>query len=311
MSVTEGRILPRGAMQVGARYLMTDMSGQGFGTDSVTVGQVFNLFGFDVAPSDQVIHSFALDVLWGATDRITLSARGTFAQKTMDHLAVLEDQPNAFLFYQTEASGLQDIQVSALFDALSTGPIRFHLQGGVSVPVGAIDSEDITPLSDPAPAQLPYSQQLGSGTFDLLPGFTFNMQNQKASLGLQGTAVLRLGENDRGWTLGDRYEGHLWAGFKASDWVSVFLGTRYASWGNVEGFDEDLDPNESPAHSTLTQAGWRVDVPIGMNFVMPMGPFEGHRLGFEFLLPIHQDLDGPQLRHDWSLAAGWSMDLAF
>jgi hypothetical protein len=186
--------------------------------------------------------------------------------------------------------------------------MRFHVHGGVSVPVGAIDENDVTPFSDPEPTELPYTQQLGSGTFDLLPGFVFNIQNAKASLGIQGRATIRLGENDRGWTLGDVYQGTLWAGYKATDWVSVSLGTRYSTWGNVEGYDQDLDPNESPAHNTLTQAGWRVDLPVGMNFVFPEGQFEGHRFGFEFLLPIHQDLDGPQLRQNWSLAAGWSMD---
>jgi hypothetical protein len=79
----------------------------------------------------------------------------------------------------------------------------------------------------------------------------------------------------------------------------------------VEGFDEDLNPNESPAHNTLTQAGWRVDLPVGINFVMPEGQFEGHRLSVEFLFPIHQDLDGPQLKHNWSVAAGWSVDVGF
>jgi hypothetical protein len=144
---------------------------------------------------------------------------------------------------------------------------------------------------------------------DLLPEAFATVK--AASLGLQGRATIRVGENDRGWTLGDLYEGNMWAGFKTSEWVSVSVGARYSSWGDVEGFDEDLNPNESPAHNTLTQSGWRVDLPVGLNFVMPEGQFEGHRLGVEFLLPIHQDLNGPQLKHRWSIAAGWSMDFSF
>ena len=308
VSITEDRILPAGAFQIGARYIFSDMSGQAFGTDSLTVNQVLGLF--DVAPSEMVTQGFALNLLWGATDRITLTATGTFAQKTMDHLAKLDGQSNAFLFYQTKASGIQDIKVNALYDVLSKGDIRFHVHGGVSLPMGAIDTDDVTPFSDPRATQLPYPQQLGSGTFDLMPGFTFNMQNTTASLGVQGRATIRLGENDRGWTLGNLYEGDMWAGLKTSHWLSVSLGARYSSWGNVEGFDVDLDPNESPAHNTLTQAGWRVDLPVGLNFVMPEGQFEGHRVGLEFLLPIHQDLEGPQLKHSWSIVLGWSMDLS-
>jgi len=309
MSITEDRILPSGDFQVGLRFLVSDMSGQAFGTDSLTINQVLSLF--DVAPSEMVTQGFAVDVLWGATERITLTATGTFTQKTMDHLASLDGQANAYLFYQTHASGIQDIKVHVLYDVLSRGDIRFHVHGGISLPVGAIDTDDVTPFSNPSATQLPYTQQLGSGTFDLMPGFVFNMQNKKASLGLQGRATIRLGENDRGWTLGDLYEGNMWAGFKTSDWVSVSLGARYSSWGDIEGFDEDLKPYESPAHNTLTQSGWRVDLPVGLNFVMPEGQFEGHRLGVEFLFPIHQDLNGPQLKHSWSIAAGWSMDLSF
>jgi hypothetical protein len=309
MSITVDRVLPAGAFEVGFRYLYTDNSGQGYRTDSLTVNQVLGLF--DVAPSQLTTQGFALDFLWGATDFLTVTATGTFAQKTMDHLAPLEGQANAFLFYQTKASGLQDFKVNALYDVLSRGDMRFHVFGGVSVPVGAIDTDDVTPFSDPQPTQLPYPQQLGSGTVDLMPGFVFNKQNKKASLGLQARATIRLGENDRGWSLGDLYEANMWAGLIASDWASVSLGARYSSWGNVEGFDVDLDANESPAHNTLTQAGWRVDLPVGINFVLPEGQLEGHRLGVEFLLPIHQDLDGPQLKHRWSVAAGWSIGLTF
>jgi hypothetical protein len=309
MSITEDRVLPKGGFQLGFRYLYTDMGGQGYGTDSLTVNQVLSLF--DVSPSGLASQSFALDLVYGLADRITLSATGNFAQKTMDHLSTLEGQSNAYLFYQTEASGIQDVKVSALYEVLRAQDYRFHVNAGVSVPIGSIDADAVTPFSGTRPTQLPYSQQLGSGTLDLLPGFTFGMQNKRASFGLQGKATIRIGENDRGWTLGDVYGANMWAGLKASDWVSVSLGARYSSWGNVEGFDEDLNPNESPAHNTLTQAGWRVDLPFGMNFVMPEGQLAGHRLGVEFLFPIHQDLDGPQLKHKWSIAAGWSMDLSF
>lgn len=309
LSITEDRVLPKGVFQLGLRYLYSDMSGQGYGTDSLTIGQVLSLF--DVANSKFASQGLAVDMVYGLAERVTLSATGTFAQKTMDNLSTLEGQSNAYLFYQTQASGIRDVKVSALYEVLRARDFRFHVTAGVSVPVGSVDAEAQTPFSGSLEAQLPYVQQLGSGTVDLLPGFTFGKQNKRASFGLQGNGIIRLGENDRGWTLGDFFGANMWAGLKASDWVSVSLGANFSSWGNVEGFDEYLDPNESPAHNTLTQAGWRVDLPIGLNFVMPEGQLEGHRLGLEFLFPVHQDLDGPQLKHSWSVSAGWSMDTSF
>jgi hypothetical protein len=54
-----------------------------------------------------------------------------------------------------------------------------------------------------------------------------------------------------------------------------------------------------------------VDLPIGLNFVLPEGRFAGQRFGLEFLFPLHQDLDGPQFRHNWSITAGWQKSLSF
>jgi hypothetical protein len=285
------------------------MAGQGVGTDSLPVGQVLNFF--DVVQEEMVTQAVALDLLWGVTSHLTLSATGTFGKKRMDNLSPVEGQSSVFLFYQTEATGLEDVRVNAIYNVFEGRSMRVHVQGGVSVPVGSIDTDDETPFSGSGSEQLPYRQQLGSGTVDLLPGVTFNIQNEKASLGLQGTATIRLGENDRGWTLGNHYEGNIWAGFPFTDWASASLGARYSNWGNVDGFDDDLNPNESPAHNTLTQAGWRVDLPVGLNLVMPPGRFGGNRFGLEFLIPIHQNLEGPQLMHDWSIVAGWQKSVSF
>jgi hypothetical protein len=309
VGLSETRTLGAGEVQVEIKYFHFQSRGQGAGRDSLTLNQV--LRSFDVAPHEMLTQGVAVDLLFGVTRHFTVAASGTFARKTMDNLAGLDGQSNMFLFYQTEASGLQDVKVNALYNVYDRGPMRVHVHGGVSIPVGAIDADAVTPLSEPTPTQLPYALQMGSGTFDLLPGATLNIQNEKASLGVQTRGTIRLGENDRGWRLGDTFEGTVWAGFHNSQWISASLGGRFSSWGNVEGFDAGLNPNESPAHNTLTQGGWRVDLPVGINVVVPPGRFGGNRFGLEFTIPLHQDLDGPQLRHRWSLVAGWQKSISF
>lgn len=61
----------------------------------------------------------------------------------------------------------------------------------------------------------------------------------------------------------------------------------------------------SPAADPRAQGGERLDVGIGANWYGPSGALRGHRLGFEFLVPIDQRLDGPQLETDWSAVLGW------
>jgi len=305
--LTGDRVLRNGEFQVGLKFINQQMKGQGSGTDSLATNQVLTFF--DVSPTEMVVQGFEMNLLWGLTDHLTLMASGTVAQKKMDNLAGLEGQSNVFLYYQTKATGLEDVKVNALYNLYDRGSMKVHVNGGVSIPVGSIETDDETPFYGTGAAQLPYPQQLGSGTVDFLPGFTFNTQNEKASLGIQGEAVIRLGENDRGWTLGDVYQGTMWGGYMATDWASVSIGAQYSSWGNVEGFDEAVDPNESPAHNTLAQAGWRVDLPLGLNLLLPEGRFGGHRVGLEILVPIHQNLDGPQLMHNWTVVVGWQKSI--
>jgi len=309
ISLTDDRTLPAGQIELGVKYINHRFEGQGVGTDSLAVNQVLTMF--DVSPTIMTTRGAEVNFMMGITSHLTLSATGTFVQKKMDHLGNIAGEPSLLLYYQTEALGPEDVKVSALYNIFDGKGMRVHLHGGVSIPLGAVDSGDAIPGSFATETQLPYQQQLGSGTFDILPGVTASIQNEVASLGFQWKAEIRLGENDREWALGDLYKSTLWAGFNASDWVSASVAVQYSRWGNVEGFDPALDAFANPANNTLAQGGWRVELPVGVNFIMPDGRFGGNRFGFQFLVPVHQNLDGPQLMHDWSIVAGWQKAVSF
>lgn len=318
ISLTGDRTLQSGQMALTFKLLNDRFNGLGVGTDSLTLNQV--LGSFTVAPTSLSVRGAEANLLLGITEHLTLSATGTFVQKEME--MVVEDPQNSSLVWigRSEALGPEDVKVEALYNVFDQGSVRIHFHGGVSIPIGAIDTEDDVPdPNNPGSAttevQLPYQQQLGSGTFDVLPGVTVGVQNPKASLGFQAKAVLRVGDNDRGWKLGDVYTGTIWGGYKASDFASVSFGVRYTNWGNIEGFDEVLLTStsqifDSPAYNSL-MAGSRVEVPLGVNFYVPEGRFQGHRFGVEFLLPVHQSLDYTQFRRDWSVVLGWQKDLTF
>jgi len=303
-------------LNVGVKFLNQRMEGQGVGSDSLTVDQV--LASFAIAPTELVTQGAEVDLVLGVTDHLSVSARGVFAAKTMNQWTQDPDNPSTVWITETKTSGLQDVRLSALYSFFDQGAIRAHVQGGISVPVGGTDATD--QVLDPGnpgggivEVQLPYQQQLGSGTFDALPGFTLTIQNPVASLGVHGQAVIRMGENDRGWSLGDVYRGTVWGAYKASDHVSVFAGGRFSQWGNVEGFDQALttaDVYDSPAYNSL-QEGWAAEIPVGMNILMPEGRFQGHRLALEVVFPVHQSLDWVQFRQDWGLVVGWKKSFQF
>ena len=53
---------------------------------------------------------------------------------------------------------------------------KLHLNAGLSLPTGDIDEEDdvLAPTGMRPTLRLPYAMQLGTGTWDLLPGLTYN-----------------------------------------------------------------------------------------------------------------------------------------
>ncbi len=89
----------------------------------------------------------------------------------------------------------------------------------MSFPTGSIDKKDDTPMG--SNQQLPYPMQLGSGTFDLLPGITYLGQHNDISWGAQVSGVIRLGENDRDYRLGNRFDATAWGAYDWFNWVST------------------------------------------------------------------------------------------
>lgn len=292
--------------------------GMGLGKDSLTFGQVSSLYA--VAPTRMLHQGTELGVQLGLGRHLTLGAAGRFARKTVE-LAVRDPNDVRVTWIgRTAAFGPEDVQVYALYNLYDRGGLRVHAEGGASIPLGAVDFDDDAP--DPADpgnrlveVQLPYVQQMGSGTFEFLPGITAVMQNETASLGFQARGIVRIGDNDRGWALGDEFHATGWAGYKVSEVASVSFGFRYASWGSVEGADPAIRVQDQPAYDsplyTGLQSGSRLELPVGVNFLLPPGRFGGHRIGVEFVVPVEQRLDYVQFRKHRSLVVSWQKDVRF
>ncbi len=52
------------------------------------------------------------------------------------------------------------------------------------------------------------------------------------------------------------------------------------------------------------RGGSRVDVGVGVNVYIRKGLLKATRLAIEGMVPIYQDLDGPQLETDWIVTGG-------
>lgn len=292
--------------------------GMGLGKDSLTFGQVSSLYS--VAPSRMMHQGTELGIQLGLARHLTLGAVGRFGRKSVELTVRDPDDARVNWVGRTVAFGPADVQVYALYNLYDHGGLRVHVEGGGSIPVGAVDVDDDTPdPTDPGnrlvEVQLPYLQQLGSGTFEFHPGFTAVLQNEAASVGLQARGIIRIGDNERGWALGDEFHATGWAGYKVSHVASVSFGFRYCSWGSVEGLDPAVRPQDEPAYDnplyTGLHSGSRLEIPVGVNFLLPPGRFGGQRIGIELVVPVEQRLDYIQLRKHRGLVVSWQKEIGF
>ena len=88
--------------------------------------------------------------------------------------------------------------------------------------------------------RLPYAMQLGSGTYDLLPGITYQMFQNKWSFGAQYMATIRTSENSENYTLGDEHKITGWASYSWHHNLSTSVRLAYLDVDNIDGADPKI-----------------------------------------------------------------------
>ena len=166
-----------------------------------------------------------------------------------------------------------------------------------SVPTGSIDERDELPTVPPSNAHLPYPMQLGSGTWDLIPGLTWVQLYDNWSWGLQGLYTIRSGTNANGYTLGNKLDLSAWIAKQLAASTSLSFRLNGLDWGNIDGSDNRLLAMPTvPTKDPSLRGGTRIDALVGINFVIP--GLKSLRLAAEAGGPVYQDLNGPQLETD-------------
>ncbi len=283
-----------GGVMLSYRYGYMSMNGNLDGTNPVSTAEV--LQQFPVSPTSMTMQMHMLGVMWAPLEQVTLAAMLPWTIREMDH------ETRSGRTFTTRAEGLGDLTVSALVRLLARPHHRAHLNLGTGFPTGRIGIRDQTPMGL---AVLPYPMQIGSGTYDLLPGITYTGDFDRFSWGGQAQGTVRVGTNSRSYRLGNAYELTGWGAVALTSWLSVSFRVAWEQWFNVVGADPALNPRMVPTAAPNLRAGKRLDLLGGFNFEVPGGPLKGQRLALEAGAPAYQSLAGPQLATDFRLVVGW------
>ena len=308
----------RGEVMLSYRYMHMDMAGSRTDTENISAAEIATsvanpFFGqpmqpptLRVVPTSMTMDMHMVGAMYAPSDRLTLMAMFNYLDKEMEHTTFAGGMGDTVLgTFTTRAKGIGDTRIAGLIDFGGSADYRFHLTLGLSLPTGDVEETDqiLAPNGSQPTPRLPYPMQLGSGTYDLILGLTFAEERARFGWGSQWQSLVRLGENDEDYTLGDEHHLTVWSSYLVNDSVSLSARASYLHRGNVEGGDPLIVAPVQTADPS-NQGLDRVDLAAGVNWLLPA---HNNRLSLEFSVPVYQDLNGPQLETDWQLSLGYQL----
>ena len=308
----------KGEFMLSYRFMHMDMQGNRAGTDSIDADTIVTtvpnrFFGrpmqpptLRIVPTSMSMDMHMVGAMYAPADWLTLVAMGMYMEKEMEHTTYMGGRgTNVRGSFRVKTDGIGDTRVSGLIRLHDGGLHRLHLNAGVNFPTGSTSKthDILTPMGARPTVRVPYAMQLGSGTYDLLPGITYNGHSGKVYWGGQYMGTFRLGEN-HGYSLGDKQTLSVWLNYQWRPFISTSLRLQYHTLGSIDG----MDPMIAGPVQTADPDNYGSDelgLNFGVNLMGQAGALAGQRLAVELYLPLHRDLNGPQMETDWTITAGW------
>jgi len=311
----------KGEWMLSIRHMHMQMDGSRDGTNQLTSDLIAttapNRFAglpgqpptLRVVPTEMSMDMTMFGAMYGLTDDITLMGMTSYVSNEMSHLTYRGGMgTNIRGTFETKSQGIGDTTIGAIIglDNGSKEGHQFNASLAISLPTGSISRTDeiLTPMGGTPSPQLPYAMQIGTGTVDFKPSLTWFDRAGKIGWGAQTSARIPLEQNSENYRHGDQIKGTAWLAYEPTYWLSFSTRVKAVSKGRIRGQSaaiiapvQTADPNN--------YGGETVEALFGANLVGQTGTLKGHRLAFEIGLPLHRNLNGPQLETDSMFIIGW------
>ncbi|MDA9367927.1 hypothetical protein N9872_01445 [Paraglaciecola sp.] len=255
-------------------------------------GEVRTKDNYPVVPTEisQEIHAFLIG--YDLNQDITLRIAVPFIKQSSDHISIIP----GYDAFNISSSGVGDVVVLADMPIARTMNSIWRIGAGLSLPTGSIDEQGDTPRA-PGNQQLPYTMQIGSGTFDMPLLASYEKFESGFRWGVDAGATLRLNENDRDYRLGHKFSLGSWIKFTSLGPIEPGIRLAYRWQGKISGEDTDLSvpvpafPYPAPVVDPDDFGGQQVDLAVFAR--LPLGT-NGWYVEANYSQPVYRDLNGPQ-----------------
>jgi len=262
-------------------------------------------------------YSFS-DKLFGGV--MLMYKRNSMAMKFNSRMQTITGQQG----FNMRSDGIGDTMLMGKFLLFADDPLiptqESSLLFGLSLPTGSIDERNTNhPLSMRQRELLPYSMQLGSGTFDPLIGLLYQGSRSPLWWGANTTYTAHLYNNKRHYRLGDKVSLDLYTmyQFRYNALLQFQLNGEYK--GKIRGEMDEAASGESgrtiqgdptspymtPSWNTGNYGGSQIFATLGLQWQ----PVPMQIVDFSFALPVYRNLNGPQLEQDYRVMMTWYLEI--
>jgi len=226
--------------------------------------------------------------------------------------------------FEMKSSGLADTMLMGKYRLFADDPLipkrQSSLLFGLSLPTGSIDVRNTNhPVGFRQNELQPYGMQLGSGSFDPMIGLLYQGSNSPLWWGANATYIARLYNNKRDYRLGDEFRLDLYSMYQLRYDTLVQFQINAEYKGKIRGeMDEAVsgasgrvtqnDPTSQYA-STLWDTGNYGGTQVFATLGVQWQPVPLQILDFSIGLPLHRDLNGPQLEQDYRVMLTWYLEI--
>ena len=283
-------------------------------------GEIRTDKNFPVLPTEIIQEAHTADISFAMTDRLAVSLLVPYLRQSTDHISIVP----GFNKFTISSSGIGDVSLTTSYLLWRAEHHSVRVSAGLSFPTGSIHERGDTPRA-PGNQRLPYTMQLGSGTYDMLSSLQYTGYARPfqwvgtLSWGGQLFGKIRTGKNSRGYRLGDMLILSAWLRARPFSWFepSVKLSTQF--WGRIDGGDgalrvPDVFPFPAPVTNPNFFGGTKVSIFAGARLSWPAGLLKDtfiarllsrQSIEIEVGRPVYQFLNGPQPEEDLSVSLSW------
>ncbi len=282
---------------------------------SVGLEQIFQAAGeprtamnFPVVPikATQEVHTF--DISYRMNDRLKISLSVPLVKQNTEHVSSVP----GFERFAIQSSGIGDVSFFSHWYQPLNAHSALQLSFGLSIPTGSIDEKGDTPRNGAGTLeQLPFTKQLGSGTWDLPMALSYLRHDGSWDWGVQATARIHLGRNHHNYHLGDRYGINVWAQYFTKSYFHPGVRVAWQHINPIDGIDTELlMPGQFRFPSPISNPDFYGGNNVNLSLLMKVCNSETNCKKYadlEFTRPVYRNMTGIQPREDYQFRISFGL----